>query len=1382
MASTKERAWLAAHEKGSKALIAKLDKAHAKNPEYQAFKQKHGLGNTSSVKQVSKSQVDVVKQKAREKLAAKAYGATKGTRMGAADGSGETLRDTIAPLSPEQHSAVKSAERTAKAAAKPAKPKKEKKAAAKPAESRLDMIKRLASRKKINNPPVSAKQLRTIAAVGGQEHDHGGFDDLSGTGYENMGSRSVDEGNNYGEPYNNDKDLNSKSNTELQRLHDFWKTRIEKNPNHSVAKGQLAKIKAILAGKIGKKMKEEVELDEAYDVNTHAEKIHQRVTNPRNLDRINTFAEIKKAYTAGRGKRGLPLFHSDVKRIPGYSLVDSNANGKSPNVSRIARGLLAAHNAGKKSMKEEVEQIDEANVEYNQQAHSGYSRAIKPGTKIGVTVNPTSRNSHRGMSNIQPATVVDYHGKDDDGQHQYTVRQNGKTRKITSRSAVIRTIKKPSTNEEVEQIDEMKMSVGTIVKLKKPIDGHGYARVKGFTSSSHTRGPTGRGVPMPAGKVTKVHVALKKTKDDAYDPGPNAHINQDDIHSVVMKEDATSAMSDKLKKKNISDKDKTTLAKLHALMSKEKAKRKPVSESYDKAEKHIAKAAKALETSDMEAYHQHMSNHHEELGKWHESKGRGDLAQRSFDKAEKHHEMSLNPDKSKTLKSALKIKNMKEEVWDEPNPKENSKALSPSQKARAKARARAAGRSYPNLVDNMWASKLKEGFLSKLLGKKPVAKPKTKKTTGYQGLPAEWNAEKRGNEYYANQQMAGLKKEEAMKDSYEAPFEGGKTPSKNKGIVAGKSRPEGMSRVAHLARLALKKKAMKEGYMKANMPENDDDGESDMAEYERQAKKKGVRAYDKNGKLVGNYRSMEDAKKFKPGHTYKEEVEQIDEDALKAREQWMKAKGVSTGNPKADRARKVKRLMKSFPMKKEEVTPTPVHKLNPGLQAKIDAASKKQKPRQAGTPSIDKIKLITREEKDYAPVAPVPGDKWKLHAIMVHPETKQRVVVPRKNVGNYPKSDGWKEVAPGMRKEEVEQLDEVISAKERKWREAVIDRHGDTVRFKKKRHEDDNTYHTVAFKGNNDKYVGNFVHSGKMAGGGVMFPARSGAAGKWTEVSEDVEQIDEISKKKVGDYIKAAANQKAVSLMTAATTKDIANAEFHGKRYAKRDKGITKAVNRLTREEVEQIDEGAELESAKKVAAMPKGSVLGSKDDIKTHLEYLKARHAHLKKFGYSTNQVADKIGRVNHLLTQKEEVEQVAEVLKPSMGAGAYVSDFVHSKNPKFAGKSKSKRIQMALGAYYADKKGMKEGLDPVGKEDADVNNDGKHGDSSDKYLLNRRKKIGQALQQKSLKEETRRVNKKVMKSDKNAAAAEKLVRSARSRKEVAAARNYGGNTKVGE
>ena len=44
-------------------------------------------------------------------------------------------------------------------------------------------------------------------------------------------------------------------------------------------------------------------------------------------------------------------------------------------------------------------------------------------------------------------------------------------------------------------------------------------------------------------------------------------------------------------------------------------------------------------------------------------------------------------------------------------------------------------------------------------------------------------------------------------------------------------------------------------------------------------------------------------------------------------------------------------------------------------------------------------------------------------------------------------------------------------------------------------------------------------------------------------------------------------------------------------------------------------------------------------------------------------------------------------EKLKASDPAGTYVSDFVHSDNPKFAGKSKAKRIQMALAASYAAK-----------------------------------------------------------------------------------------------
>jgi hypothetical protein len=44
-------------------------------------------------------------------------------------------------------------------------------------------------------------------------------------------------------------------------------------------------------------------------------------------------------------------------------------------------------------------------------------------------------------------------------------------------------------------------------------------------------------------------------------------------------------------------------------------------------------------------------------------------------------------------------------------------------------------------------------------------------------------------------------------------------------------------------------------------------------------------------------------------------------------------------------------------------------------------------------------------------------------------------------------------------------------------------------------------------------------------------------------------------------------------------------------------------------------------------------------------------------------------------------------EKLKASDPAGKYIHDFVHSDNPKFAGKSKAKRIQMALAASYGAK-----------------------------------------------------------------------------------------------
>jgi len=52
-------------------------------------------------------------------------------------------------------------------------------------------------------------------------------------------------------------------------------------------------------------------------------------------------------------------------------------------------------------------------------------------------------------------------------------------------------------------------------------------------------------------------------------------------------------------------------------------------------------------------------------------------------------------------------------------------------------------------------------------------------------------------------------------------------------------------------------------------------------------------------------------------------------------------------------------------------------------------------------------------------------------------------------------------------------------------------------------------------------------------------------------------------------------------------------------------------------------------------------------------------------------------------------------------------------------------------------DNKGGSKGLDPVGKEDGDVNNDGKK-DKTDKYLMNRRKTIGKAIAKEEVIYET--------------------------------------------
>jgi len=82
---------------------------------------------TGSVAQASKEVKPSERVKSLRAKSLKAYGATKGTRMGSDDGSGESLRDTIVPLTRDQYSKVQKAARDAKVATKPAAPAKQKK-------------------------------------------------------------------------------------------------------------------------------------------------------------------------------------------------------------------------------------------------------------------------------------------------------------------------------------------------------------------------------------------------------------------------------------------------------------------------------------------------------------------------------------------------------------------------------------------------------------------------------------------------------------------------------------------------------------------------------------------------------------------------------------------------------------------------------------------------------------------------------------------------------------------------------------------------------------------------------------------------------------------------------------------------------------------------------------------------------------------------------------------------------------------------------------------------------------------------------------------------------------------------------------------------------
>ena len=132
-----------------------------------------------------------------------------------------------------------------------------------------------------------------------------------------------------------------------------------------------------------------------------------------------------------------------------------------------------------------------------------------------------------------------------------------------------------------------------------------------------------------------------------------------------------------------------------------------------------------------------------------------------------------------------------------------------------------------------------------------------------------------------------------------------------------------------------------------------------------------------------------------------------------------------------------------------------------------------------------------------------------------------------------------------------------------------------------------------------------------------------------------------------------------------------------GQAYVKRIKMIKTAANKVQKEETE-LDEARRKKS-------PTEKLFNRLKNYGVKDPSAKPLVGNQHKIDANKN---GKIDAEDFKLLRKEEV-QVDEVLNPSMGAGAYISDFVHSKNPKFAGKSKKERMKQALAAYYSAKRG---------------------------------------------------------------------------------------------
>ena len=186
-----------------------------------------------------------------------------------------------------------------------------------------------------------------------------------------------------------------------------------------------------------------------------------------------------------------------------------------------------------------------------------------------------------------------------------------------------------------------------------------------------------------------------------------------------------------------------------------------------------------------------------------------------------------------------------------------------------------------------------------------------------------------------------------------------------------------------------------------------------------------------------------------------------------------------------------------------------------------------------------------------------------------------------------------------------------------------------------------------------------------------------------------------------------------------------------GKEGTEKRKEALRKKRGMTKKEMDKHPQFKTEEFAKTGMAKGSGKPGGA---MKKYLENAKKKKEKVKMEGYmSKDKYTHDTGGFR--ISQKD-ADEAKERIKKKTAAKMKKEEFVDEKKLVFgkfgnfiSGQKKETPKKDTLKPQ--DRYKIPEGMDPVGKEDKDIDNDGDH-DSTDKYLLKRRKAIGKAIAKK--------------------------------------------------